>query len=129
MKRILIIALLAFSAPAAMASQTQNMETLKIEDSKPISAEDFSNVMDVMKGRASESVKLKAAMKGLKKGTLNIDQIAEVMDYMQEENSRLEFAKAAYDQCPEKEAYREIVDEKFRDEASLKALSEYINKK
>ncbi|MFT4599844.1 MAG: hypothetical protein ACI857_000011 [Arenicella sp.] len=129
MKRILIIALLAFTTPTVMASQTENMTKENTADAKPISADDFSNVMDVMRGRSSEEMKLKAALKGLKKGVMSIDQISEVMDYMQAEESKLEFAKQAYTQCAEKEAFREVVDEKFSDAESLKALSEFIETK
>ena len=129
MKRIFIVALLAFSAPVAMASQTETVTINITEEAKPISSEDYDKVMTVLKGRSSEEMKLKAALKGLKKGSFNIDQVSEVMDYLQVEASKLEFAKAAYDQCPEKEAFREVVDEKFKDAESVKALGEYISSK
>jgi hypothetical protein len=129
MKRIFILALIAFTAPAAMATQSEVVAINITEEAKPISTEDFEHVMQVLKGRSSEEMKIKAAMKGLKKGTMNIDQVSEVMDYLKSEESKLEFAKAAYDQCLEKEAFREIVDEKFKDAESVKALSEYISSK
>ena len=129
MKRIFIITLIAFIAPAAMAAQSQVLTINITDDAKPISKEDFEHLMQVLKGRSSEELKIKAAMKGLKKGAMNIDQISEVMDYLKSEESKLEFAKAAYDQCLEKEAFREVVDEKFKDAESIKALGEYISSK
>lgn len=126
MKKILIAAVL-FGASFTVQAE-HSIVTKKVEktDCKPIAADDYADVLSVLKGRASEEVKLKAALKGLKKGCVDLDQLSEIMDLLRTEEGKLAFAKEAYSRCSDQENFLEIVQEKFSDAKSVEELNGHI---
>jgi hypothetical protein len=126
MKKLLIAVVLlgaGFSAAAMNQEVTIKMETV---DCEPISTEDYRKIMSGLVGETSAVTKLKVAKKSLKKGCVNLDQLAEIMDHLKSEEAKLEFAKLAYSSCTDQDNFLEIVQEKFSQAESLEELNGHI---
>ena len=126
MKRLILAGILLGSASAAMANVSELTVTMSTSDCDPISAEDYRETMTILVGKGSEELKLKAAKKALKKGCINLDQLSEIMDHLQSEDSKLAFAKEAYSNCTDQDNFLEIVQEKFESSESVEELNGHI---
>jgi len=126
MKKILIVTVLLTGAFGVQANAQKSALTVQTADCEPMSAEDYRAVMTILVGRASEETKLKAAKKSLKNGCVNLDQLSEMMDHLQGEAAKLDFAKAAYSKCTDQDNFLEIVQEKFESAESVEELNGHI---
>lgn len=90
-----------------------------------ISARDFNAAIGTIKGQAFEESKLKTAKQVVSANCLSVDQISQIAQTFNFEDSKLEFAKFAYDYCTEPRNYFKL-NGIFDFSSNADALSDYV---
>ncbi|MCO5230769.1 MAG: DUF4476 domain-containing protein [Chitinophagales bacterium] len=85
----------------------------------------YKDFLYTIKNQKFESDKLSVARQGLYNNLLDTYQIREIMTAFDYEDSRLEFAKEAYNNCVDKQNYYRVNDA-FRFSSSVQQLEDYI---
>lgn len=91
----------------------------------PMSSADFSSFMGSMKGKSFEDSKDQLARQAMKSNCFSSEQVREIMKAFQFEETRLEFAKAAYAHVYDRNNYYKVNDA-FQFELSIDELNEYL---
>ncbi|MBX9851037.1 MAG: DUF4476 domain-containing protein [Cytophagaceae bacterium] len=91
----------------------------------PMSDTDFKSVKESIASKSFEESKLTIAQEVIKNKCLNTDQIKEIMGLFTFEETKLEFAKSAYDYAYDKQNYYKLNDA-FTFENSITDLKDYI---
>ncbi len=91
-------------------------------------AGDFASAVSTVKGQGFDETKLKTAKQIAGGNCLNPTQVAEICKLFGFEESKLDFAKFAYDHCTEPQNYF-IINNVFGFSSSVDDLTEYISGK
>jgi hypothetical protein len=94
----------------------------------PMSDADFSNAKNSIQSKSFEDSKMTLAKQVTKNKCLSVKQIKEIMLLFSFEQSRLDFAKFAYDFASDRDNYYQLNDA-FTFESSISDLNEYIESK
>lgn len=94
----------------------------------PASTADMSNLTGSIKKQSFSDNKMNVAKTFIKNKCLSVAQIKEVMGLFSFEDSKLEFAKLAYDRCSDKENYY-MVGDALTFSSSQDELTNFINSK
>ena len=94
----------------------------------PMNTTDFSSALATVKKQGFDETKLKTAKQIAGSNCLNTAQIAQICQAFGFEESKLDFAKYAYDYCTEKKNYFKI-NNVFGFSSSVDELTEYIQGK
>jgi hypothetical protein len=89
---------------------------------------DFDKAVASIKAQSFEENKLMVAKQVIKGNYLNCAQIKVVMGLFSFEQSKLDFAKAAYAKCVEPSSYY-LINDAFTFSASVDELNEFIQSK
>ncbi len=88
--------------------------------------QNMNSILNAIENESFKSDKFMVAEQSTKKKCLSVNQIKMVMDKFTYEDSKLEFAKMAYVNCPNKDDYYQI-NEAFTYSSSKSELNEFIN--
>jgi hypothetical protein len=88
--------------------------------------QNMNSILNAIENESFKSDKMMIAEQSTKKKCLSVNQIKMVMDKFTYEDSKLEFAKMAYMNCPNKDDYYQI-NEAFTYASSKRDLNEFIN--
>ena len=88
--------------------------------------QNMNSILNAIENESFKSDKMMIAQQSTKKKCLSVNQIKMVMDKFTYEDSKLEFAKMAYVNCPNKDDYYQI-NEAFTYASSKRDLNEFIN--
>lgn len=91
----------------------------------PMSSADFASFMGSMKGKSFEDSKDQLARQAMKSNCFTSEQVRDIMKAFQFEETRLEFAKAAYAHVYDRNNYYKVNDA-FQFELSIDELNEYL---
>jgi hypothetical protein len=94
----------------------------------PMSSSDFSSALATVKNQSFEDTKLKTAKQVASANCMNTSQITQVCNEFSFEESKLEFAKYAYDFCTEPKNYFKL-NNVFSFSTSVDELTEYVQGK
>lgn len=94
----------------------------------PMSSSDFSSALSTVKNQSFEDTKLKTAKQVAAANCMNTSQITQVCNEFSFEESKLEFAKYAYDFCTEPKNYFKL-NNVFSFSTSVDELTEYVQGK
>ncbi len=89
---------------------------------------EYQRAKSSIQSKASEYGKLTIAEEVADNNNLNTEQVRDIMNSFASEDSKLEFAKYAYDHTIDKGNYY-IVNDAFTSDASIKSLNKYISKR
>lgn len=90
-----------------------------------MSAADFNNALSTLKNQKFDDTRLKVAQQIASANCLSVNQIKQIASLMSFEDSKLDFAKFAYNYCTDPKNYFNLNDV-FSFDASVNELSEYI---
>lgn len=93
-----------------------------------IAAKDFSNALETVKNQSFDETKLKTAKQIATANCLNVNQIVQIANVFGFEESKLDFAKYAYDYCVEPKNYFNL-NNIFSFSSSVDELTDYIQNK
>jgi hypothetical protein len=133
-------------SPEAEKRTTQEVKTETIQDqpekvaepAKPVKSEncekpmtdaDFAVSLGLISSNPIESSRLGSAKKMADKQCLTVDQIKQVIYIFDNESSRLNFAKYAYDHTYNRQDYREVKDALYTDKSKSELDSFLSNQK
>jgi hypothetical protein len=108
--------------------QNNNSSTVKTSDKNctvAMSNSSFLAATNSIKKQSFADTKMKTAQQVLRSNCMSTTQIVEVMKLFSFEESKLEFAKAAYKKCVDKEQYF-VVNDAFTFSSSVDELTEFI---
>jgi hypothetical protein len=88
--------------------------------------QNINSVLSAIENESFKSDKMMVAKQATKKKCLSVDQIKQVMEKFTFEESKLEFAKIAYDNCLNKDDYY-MVNESFTFSSSKSEMNDYIS--
>jgi hypothetical protein len=108
------------SAPVASPVPAGDLTTLT--DAK------MSKLKSKADGKSNDTEKLNAIKEGLKNEKLSTYQVSEIMDWLSFENSKVAFAKWAYDKTSDREYYSDL-NQKISNQAYQDELTEFIKLK
>lgn len=91
-----------------------------------MSASDFASALSTVKGQGFDETKLKTAKQIAGGNCVNATQVAELCKAFGFEESKLDFAKFAYDRCTEPQNYFKI-NNVFGFSSSVDELTEYVS--
>jgi hypothetical protein len=94
----------------------------------PMSESEFKSAKQSISSKSFEDTKLTVAKQVMKSKCLNTSQVKEIMGVFSFEESKLDFAKAAYDYVYDKSNYYELSDA-FTFETSIEELNKYVESK
>jgi hypothetical protein len=94
----------------------------------PMSSSDFTKAKTTIAGKTFEDQKLSTAKTIAKANCLSAEQIKDLCNTFTFEDSKLEFAKYAYDYCSDKGNYY-LINEVFKFSSSSDELDEFISSK
>jgi hypothetical protein len=94
----------------------------------PMAGGDFAEAKRTISSSSFEDSKMTTAKQVIKSSCMSTDQIKDVMGLFSFEESKLTFAKAAYDRCSDKQNFWKLNDS-FTFESSIDDLNNYIEKK
>ena len=94
----------------------------------PMAASSFSSAKESINSKSFEDSKMTVAKQVTKENCLSCDQIKEIMSLFSFEETKLSYAKFAYDYCYNKTEYYTINDA-FSFESSIDDLNQYIEGK
>lgn len=94
----------------------------------PMNSGDFSNALSTVKNQGFDETKLKTAKQIAAANCLNVNQIIQIANLFGFEESKLEFAKYAYDYCIEPKKYFNL-NNIFNFSTSVDELTDYIQSK
>lgn len=95
---------------------------------RAMSSLDFDKAVAQIKAQTFEESKMKVAKQVLKNNYMNCTQIKTIMKLFDFEESKLDFAKAAYDRCVEKNNYY-LLNDAFTFSSSVDDLNEFLESK
>ncbi len=111
------------------SSTSQNLARVEVvDDCSAMAGGDFAEAVKSIESKSFEDSKVTTANQVLKGNCLSTDQIEKVMELMTFEESKINFAKAAHDRCPDPQNYWKLNDA-FTFESSIDDLNDYINAK
>lgn len=111
------------------SSISQNPARVEVvDDCSAMAGGDFAEAVKSIESKSFEDSKVTTANQVLKGNCLSTDQIKKVMELMTFEESKINFAKAAHDRCPDPQNYWKLNDA-FTFESSIDDLNDYINAK
>ena len=93
---------------------------------KPMNANDFTSALATIKKQGFDDTRLKTAKQIAQSNCLNTNQIVAICKIFGFEDSKLDFAKFAYDACVEPKNYFKVNDV-FSFSASVDELTDYIS--
>lgn len=93
-----------------------------------MAAKDFSNALETVKNQSFDETKLKTAKQITTANCLNVNQIVQIAEVFGFEESKLDFAKFAYDHCVEPKNYFNL-NNIFSFSSSVDELTDYIQNK
>ncbi len=93
----------------------------------PMSDDRFDNVMNSISSKDFEDTRLTVAKQVMKSNCLYVSQVKQIMGLFDFEDTKLDFAKAAYNYTHDLDNYYEVNDE-FTFESSIEELNEFINR-
>ncbi len=96
-----------------------------VDECTAMAGGDFAEAVKSINSKSFEDSKITTANQVLKSSCLSVDQIKKVMELMTYEESKINFAKAAYHRCPDRQNYWKLNDA-FTFESSIDELNEYI---
>ena len=106
------------SSPEKSSQEATPSKSTKVKNCDPPMADaDFAVSLGFISSNPIESSKLGAAKKMAEKQCLTVDQIKQVIYVFDNESSRLNFAKFAYDHTFNKQDYREVKDALYTDKS------------
>ncbi|MBR3557757.1 MAG: DUF4476 domain-containing protein [Bacteroidales bacterium] len=103
----------------------QPNQTVTVIEDAAMPDPDFQQALMLIKSESFETTKLNTAKQVLANNLLNVSQIEQICRAFDYENSKLDFAKSAYNHCVEKEKYY-LLNSVFEFESSKKALNEFL---
>lgn len=86
---------------------------------------DFNAALATIRNESFENTKLSTAQQVIANNLLCINQIAQICQLFDFENTKLDFAKRAYHRCAEKEQYY-LLHSVFQFDNSKKELDRYV---
>lgn len=86
---------------------------------------DFEQALALIKSESFETAKLNISKQVLANNLLTVNQIEQICRVFSFENTKLDFAKSAYNHCVEKEKYY-LLNSVFDYESSKQALNDYV---
>jgi hypothetical protein len=89
---------------------------------------DFDKAVAQIKAQTFEDTKMKVAKQVLKNNYMNCSQIKTIIGLLTYEESKLDFAKAAYERCVEKNNYY-LLNDAFTYSTSVDDLNEFLESK
>lgn len=95
---------------------------------KPISAAGYTSLINNIKRQGFEDNKVKIAQLSFRNNGFNTNQIKEILKLMNFEQSRLDLAKAAYNNCTDKESFMDV-SEAFNFSSSTEELTTFLESK
>jgi hypothetical protein len=107
------------STPAPAAAPSNTCTTA-------MATSDFNSAKSSIKNQSFTDGQMKVAKQILRSNCLNVNQIIEVMGIFSYEESKLEFAKAAYPKCVDKGSYFRVNDA-FTFSGSVDELNEFLD--
>ncbi|MEX1002668.1 MAG: DUF4476 domain-containing protein [Crocinitomicaceae bacterium] len=114
-----------FASPAF--AQDGEVMIIQKNNCEAMAAEDFDQLCTVMKGRAAEETKLKQARQSVKKSCISVKQLAQLLDYLQLDEHRLDLAKFSYDYCSNPDKYAKVVLPKMKSADSTESLNNFLD--
>jgi len=94
-------------------------------ESRPMSPTNFNSALQTIKGQSFEETRLKTAKQIASANCLSAGQIADICNAFSFEDSKLDFAKAAYSNCTEPNNYFKI-NNVFSFSSSVDELTEFV---
>lgn len=91
-----------------------------------MSAGNFNSALQTVKNQNFDDTRLKTATQIMSANCLNAAQIADICNVFAFEETKLDFAKAAYDRCTEPENYFKV-NNVFQFSTSVDELTEYVS--
>jgi len=95
---------------------------------KPISATGYTSLINNIKRQGFDDSKVKIARLAFKNNAFSTKQITEIVKLVNFEQSRLDLAKAAYDNCTDKESFMDV-SEAFNFSSSTEELTTFLEAK
>ncbi len=117
MKKIVVLTFLTAVATFVFAQTNCN---------KPLSAQHFQQRYQQIQGRTTDNSKLQRSTQIVKSFCFSSEQIKEIALLFENDNTRLQFAKAAYNNTTDKENFYEVYDA-FIYYSSVFRLHDFIN--
>lgn len=96
------------------------------DECQPMNGMDFNQAKTAIKAKSFAESKLTMAKQISSSNCLTSDQVRDIMEVFSFEDSKLEFAKYAYDYCYDPNNYWKVNDA-FDFESSIDELNEYLN--
>ncbi len=112
-----------YSEPVPAAEPTVR----EVPTCSPMAGGDFADAKRTITSKSFEDSKMTTAKQVLKSSCMSTDQIKDVMGLFSFEESKLTFAKEAYDRCSDKQNFWKLNDA-FTFESSIDDLNNYIEK-
>lgn len=110
--------------PAEITAQSQQNDNCP----EPMRNSDFSKAKGSISSKSFEDSKLSIAKQITRGNCLSSNQVKEIMELFSFEETRLDFAKFAYDYTYDKGNYFQVNDA-FQFEMTIEELDEYLNKR
>lgn len=92
---------------------------------RPLSNQELAALIQVIRQRPFDSDRLVIARQALENAVLSASQVRQILELFSFESTRLEFARLAYDHCPDKHLYYLIYDA-FDFSGSIHSLEQFI---
>jgi hypothetical protein len=89
---------------------------------------DFTSLQNSITSKTFEDSKMTTAKQALRSNCMTADQVKATMGLFTYEENKLDFAKFAYDYCPDKQNYYKVNDA-FGFETTIEELDQYIQSK
>jgi len=127
MKRT-IVATFLLMAGVAFSANTNQQINASLDNCTPITADLFEELKETLgDARLDDKLKYKSAVKALKYGCFDTDKIDVVLSYFSDNDEyKLEYLYKAYEQCPDQDAFKEVVHEHLTD-AGDAAIDQFID--
>lgn len=118
-----------YSEQTQTTQQVNQTQTAQAQDqcSYPMSAPDFQSSLESIKAKSFEDSKMQIAKQVTKSNCLKSEQVKQIMQAFTFEETRLEFAKFAYQYTFDKGNYYKVNDA-FQFELSIEELDEYLGR-
>ena len=127
MKRTIVATCLLISGFAFSANSLPSVN-LTLDNCTPITQDLFEELKETLgDARLDDKLKYKSAVKALKYGCFDTDKIDVVLSYFSDNDQyKLEYLYKAYEQCPDQDAFKEVVHEHLSD-AGDTAIDQFID--
>lgn len=123
-----IVATFLLTAGIAFSANSNQQITFLSDDCTPITVDLFEELKETLgDARLNDKLKYKSAVKALKYGCFDTDKIDTVLSFFSDNDEyKLEYLYKAYEQCPDQEAFKEVVHGHLTD-AGDAAIDAFIN--